>query len=621
MSEQKKTAEQILRELLRKKGTDYCREGLYFVNAFEELGGTKEEVRLLKYLAEAGGPKALLDAEGQSPAMRQTIYSQTVKRVCDHALISEELSHKICACFWQAVYDEEPPVRFTPEPAPEKKPKKKTEAGKEADTKPFPQKWILLGIGLVLVLVLVCLALSGTADAPGGEGLPWDARLPEAISGYAVDPEILALVEAGTENTYAYQDGAHLAMYFDEAGNERCRIYVNSGNEVEYVFTAEYDGDSRIVTHKTFDQAGTLIRTDLLTYSEDGGILEEKTLLEGDALAEITSRTWDAEDRFISTQTRAGDGTVLYSARSEYDEDGQETYTSWFYDGSGYEERYDTDGNILSEVWRDGETVTRSTVYTYHSDGSTGEQTSYNADGTVSGIWTTQYDANGVITQSEGSWYQEDGAVDDTSRTEYDANGNPVKQVWYDVDGAVKYTYQTEYDADGKRIKQIRYDADGTQSSVQTELYVSHGLNIGSVTQTQEGRSISESLESILGTPIKDVEISSGKTAETCIRTYDVMGNRIQSVGLDENGNTKDVAEWEHNAYGCTTKYTFTGYDEAGNVDFVSVTEYNQFGKELLETMTFYRDDGFRVVTQRDADGQVLSQEIYDANGNLTESE
>ncbi|MGN0978147.1 MAG: tetratricopeptide repeat protein [Faecousia sp.] len=111
-TQQTQSMEAILKTLIRKKGLDYLRSGSYFINAFEELGGTAADTTLLRYLAQSGGHIALLDAEEQSPAMRQTVYSQTVKKVCDRTLISPELSHKVCGAFWRAVYNEEPPAQM-----------------------------------------------------------------------------------------------------------------------------------------------------------------------------------------------------------------------------------------------------------------------------------------------------------------------------------------------------------------------------------------------------------------------------------------------------------------------------------------------------------------------------
>ena len=105
-------AEVLLKELIRSRGVDYLREGggRFFVNAFAEMGGEKQDVRLLRYLTECGGHKDLLDSAAQTPAKQRACYSQTVKKLCDQTLIPEALAHRVCGMFWKAVYGQEPPI-------------------------------------------------------------------------------------------------------------------------------------------------------------------------------------------------------------------------------------------------------------------------------------------------------------------------------------------------------------------------------------------------------------------------------------------------------------------------------------------------------------------------------
>ena len=105
---------QILRSILQQRGPDYLREGggKFFVNAFAELGGDKQDVKLLRYLIQCGGHEDLLNAGSQTPAMQRNYYSRVVQKLCDEALISEDRAHGICNVFWQAVYDRQPPIVY-----------------------------------------------------------------------------------------------------------------------------------------------------------------------------------------------------------------------------------------------------------------------------------------------------------------------------------------------------------------------------------------------------------------------------------------------------------------------------------------------------------------------------
>lgn len=128
--------EQILRDLIRNKGQAYLREGKYFVYAFRELGGTEKDTTLLQFLVETGGHLELLDAGTLSPAMQRSRYGQVVDKLCEKKLISQELAHSVCAGFWRAVYQKDPPVIWTP-PKPVSP---KSAPPKPEPLKPAPQK-------------------------------------------------------------------------------------------------------------------------------------------------------------------------------------------------------------------------------------------------------------------------------------------------------------------------------------------------------------------------------------------------------------------------------------------------------------------------------------------------
>ena len=117
MKDQQNTTVSLLRQIVQKRGLDYLREGggKFFVNAFAEMGGEKQDVRLLRYLTEC-------DAASLTPAMQCAYYSQAVQKLCDKTLIPEVLAHRVCGDFWQAVYNTQPPTSapVPPEPQPTK---------------------------------------------------------------------------------------------------------------------------------------------------------------------------------------------------------------------------------------------------------------------------------------------------------------------------------------------------------------------------------------------------------------------------------------------------------------------------------------------------------------------
>lgn len=121
MEQQRCTSEQLLGQIVQQRGRGYLREGngKFFVNAFSEMGGDKQDVRLLRYLTECGAHEDLLNAASLTPAMQRAYYSQAVQKLCEKTLISENLSHRICGMFWQAVYNTQPPVAASVQPVPQ----------------------------------------------------------------------------------------------------------------------------------------------------------------------------------------------------------------------------------------------------------------------------------------------------------------------------------------------------------------------------------------------------------------------------------------------------------------------------------------------------------------------
>ena len=139
---------QILQSIIQRRGLAYLREGdgKFFVNAFSEMGGDKQDVRLLRYLTECGAHEDLLDAASVTPAMQKAYYSQAVQKLINKTLISEELAHRVCGAFWQAVYQKDPPVIWDPpkpvppKPEPQKPEPRPTPIPAPEPPKPAPPK-------------------------------------------------------------------------------------------------------------------------------------------------------------------------------------------------------------------------------------------------------------------------------------------------------------------------------------------------------------------------------------------------------------------------------------------------------------------------------------------------
>lgn len=589
---EKQTTEQIINGLLRERGTSYLREGNYFVNAVEDLGGSKEDVRLLRYLVEVDGASALLDAGQQQTAMRQTIYSQTVEKICGQTLVAPEQAHKICAIFWRAVYGEEPPVFFresAPHPAP-----KPTPSPQKA--KSSHDRRIFGGLAIAAVAAIAILAV--VFHFVSGSNLP-------ALDVPGLNESIEPLIQAGTEDTYTFLDGSYMMMYFDESNNERCRIYYDKNGEMERLFVAEYDAQGNVINHWTFDGSGVLLRTDLYTYDQDGNTIREEILLENGKPAQTITREYDDAGTRINYERTAGDGTLLCQRTTTYDDSGTEYGVYVDYNGAGYEKeeyvyKYDEHGNVVSvtgEKNNGASTYTSERSYTYDSQGKMLSCTDNECERDSNGLETVsttvvQYNENEDIVKQE--YLGPDKSASSVILFEYYGKGNPSKKTSYRSDGELLSVEM--YNKQGNRSFTEVYGDDGGLASTTTVLYGPHNIEIGTSVKYPSGSTDrTETIRSIVGERYIYVSSIDWGDDEQRLRisSYDLLGHIFESRDYDENETLFSLDEYKLDRYGYIIERTWTYYPNNGNK---IVTIYDAQGDEQTETV--YYADGTVEFTQ-----------------------
>ena len=119
----------------------------------------------------------------------------------------------------------------------------------KADQKPVPvpdppapkpkpsrgKKFALLGLAVLFALM----ALSFVVGSDSGK------RTRSDLKPYNLEDSIEDMLLAGTEEIYTYPDGTWMEFYYDDAGQEIYRVYVNLENDIENIFEARYD-DSHV---------------------------------------------------------------------------------------------------------------------------------------------------------------------------------------------------------------------------------------------------------------------------------------------------------------------------------------------------------------------------------------
>lgn len=602
MKKTHRPAEGILRELIQARGLDYLREGKCFVNAVQELGASEQDVTLLKYLVEVGGHTVLLDAGEKSPAVQRASYTQVISSLREKKLISEELACRACGSFWRAVFNEEPPVtreiprndHRDPIPVP------------PDPTPPAPKtfSWIkkaALVFVCLCILAVVVIALSGTGNSSGEEETAY-------VDWSTIDlgETVHQLIAAGTGDVYTYMDGSALEMYFDDKDLERCRIYKNKDGNVEFLFTAEYSAEGDLLKHLTYDAAGAIIRTDRYYYDSDHNWIEHDIILGNDVLAEITTRTFSPEGNILRSETKAGDDTVMYLTKWEYDEEGNTYSITNYMDGTSVEYWgiYDADGNRV-----------RSLEYRLDKEGN------------VTGKTEIRFDKNGI--QTGNYYYDADDQLTGWTEWFFDDARNMIKSADYLPDGTSNGYSICSYDQQGREILQQQYDENGVLSREYTPIYGPHDIEIGQAV-LKYGENLvstkSENVKSIMGTAVIGLFQSRGvDDYSDSITIYDAMGRRFRNQDYDEEGRlySEFTALWD--SYGNDIGHThlYRAYDGEGRLTYDSYTEYDADGNETAGNTisTWYSSDGEYTVTHTDYDGNLISKKKYDASGKLISEE
>ncbi len=687
MKDQQDNTVSLLRQIVERRGLDYLREGngKFFVNAFSEMGGEKQDVRLLRYLTECGTHEDLLDAASLTPAMQRAYYSQAVQKLCDKTLIPENMAHRACGSFWQAVYNTEPPVAAPVPSMPKSKQSvhqtKPPVSGKDEVVKappvdtgkkekpvpvpPKPKPQIFSGKKLAFLGFAVLLALALISVVTGGDSTK---RTRSDLAPYNLEDSIEDMLLAGTEEIYTYPDGTWMEFYYDDAGQEIYRVYVNTENDIENLFEARYDDSGRLVYHQIFDGDGNLLRADSYDFHSSEDTAQRRITL-GDGRSFQGQSTFDENgyETFIlnhqdgtKTVYVYKDGGVLTNL-TEYDAAGEITDEPIAYDwwegqpkvcnsrqtvigwagSNGYVrpyvqgicggkmkeysveddhafiETYDSMGNLLEQLYyRDGQLneLGSREVYSYDAQGNyTGyTETFYTSVG--DGNYTvTVYDENGIRLSMESHFFE--GEEESVSYYRYDTKlddqGREICVREYDGEtGQLKSIEEYEYDSQGNRIKRTRtaYAEDGGYSVFVED---GEGKNLSDITYYPNGNIRRQTEYSKDGVQSKWTTYYENGQVQS-LDEFNAAGKKVKDTWYYENGQVERVIEF--NDAGDTMSEI--GYYENGKTEFKH--EYNSAGQEIRYTR-YYKNGSKKFVAEYDDQGQVVRSVYYNEDGTIAE--
>lgn len=488
-----------------------------------------------------------------------------------------------------------------PKPAPAPKPKKKLT---------FP---IFAAISLVAALSVFAFSKLDKQDSPALISTP---AVQETRPVLQPSTNIDSVMAEGADYTYTYQNGSRLELYFDNNELERCRMYYNENDQLEYKFLAEYNEFGDVENHWVYDGKDNLIRQDSYTFDKDGD-RQAYTLTDAKGrILEQSAYTYDKNKNLTKIVTKAGDGTVTRES----------TYT------------YDKQGNDESAVhhYKDG-TKTESF---YNENGKTEFQYNYDENGQLEMWWEYLFDANGERTGSIR--YDGNGNVENTSEDIYNPDGNLVKTTNYTAGGALSYVNVYHYIAGDVRIG---YDYQGsgnykteneyvndilnssvlqfgyTTSDYTNNYSISHYDNLGNQTEYLsyylDGRPYSNSVYDydeygVFHGYTHTYYYDDGSfTTSEYNSNYDLLGDK----SYDENGRLETWTECEFDAEGKTTEEIT--YRADGSLERSLEYTYNTDGTVYRRTNTYYYDDGTYTVSVSDADYNTLTSTGYKADGSV----
>lgn len=654
------TMEQVLREIKQKQGISALRSE-QLLGTFRDFSRNqlRREANVLKVFLSCRGNVRILALQNASAQEQQTKFYHLIKEMDVEHGIREEAALEVCSAFWRVALETVPPAytlrRSAPEPTPDPRPKKEKEQEEKPlpvpdlpvldkptpAPKPKPRRFRLTHVaGMALLVVLIFTAVSLFNNGTG-------KRTRSDLAPYNLEDSIEDMLLAGTEQTYTYPDGTWMEFYYDDAGQEIYRVYVNAENEIENLFEATYDSAGRLVYHQIYDGAGNLLRSDSYDFHSSEDTAQRRVTL-GDGRYFQGVSAFD-ENGYETFTLNHQDGTkTVYVYRDggvltnllEYDAEGEETVTQAPYgpDWANAPKVYGPRQTVIG--WNNGKTYTRSYVqgicggamkeYSVNDSASEEEQAAfvhiydpmgnlleslYYRDAQMNEFGSHEvynYDAQGNYTGYTDTYYYGDG---DYYIEQYDANGIRLTQEIhrFEDEGEVVLStrYETEVDDQGREICIREYDGETGRLEAIEENEYDAGGNLITETRTayyDDGMyNISvrngdwKTLSSITYYP-------NGNVSET--QEYTVEGVQMKRTRYYESGQIDSVEEY--NDQGEHAKRT--DYYENGQIE--SLTEYSDQGKTVKST-DYYENGKIRSVYEYNEAGDIIKSTSYDENGNV----
>ena len=231
-------------------------------------------------------------------------------------------------------------------------------------------------------------------------------------------------------------------------GSVSCDFY-ELGSQLQKTEVFENSGklDSYVLTEYVEDKAE---RSTL--YNEKGEIDYYEVYEEYNSVGTVTmSSVYDVTNQKIAYKLYTYSSNSVPKEVTTYDMDGTKLNVS-YYNENGYQVetyyyKYDKDGELSNYI-----------VLRYNSDYQLTSNEIYNADNTLVGYWSYEYDGTNGWKQKE-TYYNASSELVQYVTYKYHVNGEEKSVTWYNAEG--NKSVVTEYDEDGVIVRENYYDREG----------------------------------------------------------------------------------------------------------------------------------------------------------------
>lgn len=472
------TVEEILRMIAR-QDERALRDEQRLLSLFADYskGKMAAQQRQLAIFCQCDGHITIQKLRGASRADQQLGYHRLIREMVDGYGLRREVALDISGAYWRVALGTEPPETSSPRPTPpEPTPQKPQPEPKPIPPKPQPESrppekstgkrggrspWLLVAVAVLAGAAFVFgKGMERKSTVPAVPTTPSVSTVSTTPSAPAVSPAaprfdltpfqlneaVAKQIQEGTEDVYIYPDGSRMEFYFDGSGKEICRVYINTEDRIENLFTMLYDSSGRLMMQELYDSQGTALRVDTYDFHSNESTAQHRIEL--------------SDGRF-------------FQGISTFDADGGETFECFLGDGSKTVTQYDPNGLQIAQT-------------TYDISGAVTDESSnkfttplYAVRNIPIGV-TIPYGEQVYVWGLCGEPIKEYNIFKDDSFTASndpkifslltkndaaytvsicDVLGKELEKRKYNTDGIMIYVWES--DSDGRIIKESRYDAKG----------------------------------------------------------------------------------------------------------------------------------------------------------------